>query len=464
MKIRLGLGAMSMADAAKHCGGDLLGAVRGFEYICTDSREADEKTLFIATRGERVDGHNYIGAAQGLGCRCFLCERVPEGENCDSCFCVVENSLESFSMLARGYRAKAPLDVVAITGSVGKTTTKELVSRVLREGSEVYCTEGNFNSTIGMPMSMLEVVESIQTAVFEMGMSARGEISLMSRTARPRVALITNIGSSHLEYLGTRENIAQAKLEIADGLVEGGVLIINGDEPLLTDATKNYSEKGIRVMLASVSGNGDFCAERIRATRSGSLFDMRYGDECMTDIFVPAIGKHIVYDALLAAAVGVLFGLSREQINSGLSSYAPGTNRQRIIPWEDKTVIADCYNAAPESVRSALEVLVTIEGDRKIAVLGDMKELGAGEIELHREVGTYVAMKKIDVLITVGELARHIAEGAEGAGMSKERIFTLNSNAEAAHCISENAEPSDVVLLKASRSMRFEEILEGIMG
>lgn len=464
MKIKLGLCPENMENVARYCGGTLVGENREFEYVCTDSREADEKTLFVATLGERVDGHNFIPSAQKLGCRCFLCERVPDGADNDSCFCVVEDSVAAFSTLAQGYRKNTPIDTVAITGSVGKTTTKELTACVLSEGFKLYSTEGNFNSVIGMPMSMLEVGGECEAAVFEMGMSSFGEISQMSRTATPKIAAITNIGTSHLEYLGTRENIAMAKYEIAEGLCAGGVLLLNGDEPLLRQLVAENSGEDYKIMFASVSCDGDFCAENIRFTSESSIFDLKYSGGEITDITVPAIGLHIVYDSLFACAIGLLMGLDGQQIKHGLVKYTPKAYRQRIYDAGGFKIIADCYNASPESMRSALEVLATLEGGRKIAVLGDMRELGENSAALHKEVGRFAAKKGVDILLTVGQLGAEIAKGALFGGMNKENVFSeLDESAEnTVNALKDIIGDGDVILLKASRAMKFERIIEQI--
>lgn len=464
MKIKLGLGSMTLKQATAYCGGECVGdGQASFEYVCTDSREADENTLFVATRGERVDGHNYISSAEKLGGSCFLCEYIPNGVSHNSGFCIVKNSIDAFSSLAKGYKADCPIDTVAITGSVGKTTTKELTSLVLSQGFELYRTEGNFNSIIGMPMSMLEVGREHSIAVFEMGMSGFGEIRSMSLTATPKIALITNIGSSHLEHLGTRENIARAKFEIADGLRDGGTLLLNGDEPLLRELADNKTDCNYNVMYASMKGNGDFCAENIRHTENGSTFDVKYKDDCMRDIFLPAVGDHLVFDALFACAAGILMGLDRKQISTGLAGYIPGAYRQRIYDCNGVKIIADCYNAAPESVKGALKVLSGIGCDRKIAVLGDMRELGENTAALHREVGAEAA-KSADVLYCVGELGKYIAEGAAAAGMSNEKIFVDLSDNAADTCsgLCDMLCTGDAVLFKASRAMRLENIIEYI--
>ncbi|MBE6547756.1 MAG: UDP-N-acetylmuramoyl-tripeptide--D-alanyl-D-alanine ligase [Ruminococcaceae bacterium] len=465
MKIKLGLGSSSIGDVCDFCLGELSGdAGVTFEYVCTDSREADENTLFVATRGERVDGHDYIASAQKLGCKCFLCEYIPQGVSEGSSFCVVKNSVGAFSSLAAGYRRDNRVDTVAITGSVGKTTTKELTSRVLSEKYKLYCTEGNFNSVIGMPMSMMEMGPECDMAVFEMGMSGFGEISLMSRVATPKIAAVTNIGTSHLEYLKTRENIAKAKLEIAQGLCEGGILLLNGDEPLLRQAASQMQNSPYKVMFACIESEGDFCARNIRFGEDATVFDIKYDNVLIEDICVPAIGRHIAFDALFAAAIGLLCGLTREQINDGLSKYIAGKYRQKIYDVRGVRMISDCYNASPESVKGALGVLEMMKADRRIAVLGDMKELGATSEELHRSVGAEVAAKNIDMLFAVGEYGRFIAEGAKASGMDEGSIF-VETDESAQNTVSELnniLREGDAVLIKASRSMKFEKIVEAI--
>ena len=464
MKIKLGLHPETMENVALYCDGTLVGKNREFEYVCTDSREVDEKTLFVATLGERVDGHNFIPSAQSLGGRCFLCERIPDGADEDSSFCVVGDSVAAFASLARGYRKNTPIDTVAITGSVGKTTTKELTACVLSEGFKLYSTEGNFNSVIGMPMSMLEVGGDCEAAVFEMGMSGFGEIRQMSLAATPQIAAITNIGTSHLEYLGTRENIAKAKYEITEGLRAGGKLILNGDEPLLCEFAKNDCERDFDVLFASVNGNGDFCAENIRFNSDSSIFDLKYSGGKIENISVPAIGLHIVYDALFACSIGLLMGLGGEQIKRGIAKYTPKAYRQRIYDAGGFKIIADCYNASPESVKSALDVLAGLDGKRKIAVLGDMRELGEHSVQLHREVGNFAAEKKIDILLTVGELGRAISEGAMSGGMSEENVFSeLDESARSTvKTLKDIIADGDIILFKASRAMKFERIIEQI--
>ncbi len=471
MKIKLGLGEWSVKEAAESCGGKFYGfSANGgdkFSYICTDSREADSETLFVATRGEKVDGHDYIASAMKLGCKCFLCERIPEELDTDGAsFAVVKDSISAFAMTARAYRKKLSLPVVAVTGSVGKTTTKELVSLVLREKfSEVYSTEGNFNSVIGMPMSLMAAESRCEVAVFEMGMSARGEISSMSRTATPSIAMVTNVGTSHLEYLGSRDNIAKAKLEIADGLCDGGYLLLNGDEPLLKKHYKKPRGKKINLLYISADGtpSADVRAENIVIDGEKTVFDFHFGDRAIKGISLP-VGKHFVWNALFAATCGCIVGASDEEIINGLSKYKPVGYRQNLYKKDGVTVIADCYNASPESMRAAIDVLDSIECEgKKIAVLGDMKELGEREREMHSEIGKYL-VGRADMLFTVGPLASHIAESAMMNGISPTRVFAAHrSDSAELFCeILANLCEGDVILFKASRSVKLEETIKGI--
>ena len=471
MKIKLGMQPMTLAQAAAYCGGELYNftgcAGVEFSYICTDSREADKDTMFVAIRGERVDGHDYIGQAIAAGCRCFLCEYVP-GEICAKHVgaAVVEDSVAAFCQLAKSYRIEKfgdrdPMRTVAVTGSVGKTTTKEMVAAVLRQEINLYTAQGNFNSEIGMPMSLMSAGAHHRAAVLEMGMSARGEISRMSRTACPTVAMITNVGSSHLEYLGTRENIAAAKLEVADGLRHGGYLLLNADEPLLAG---KYAEGRRTVYIGIDNPEADVRAENIRYTADGcTVFDLHTRHEVRTDVRIPALGRHMVMASLFAAVTGKIFHLSDAQIRAGILSYKAAPMRQQIERVGNVTLLCDCYNASPESMRAALHALLElpVQG-RRYAVLGDMLELGTQSAMLHEQVGM-AAAQNVDVLLTVGALGAHIAEGARKVGGCEVHAFVgEDAKKQAAQALCELLAPEDALLLKASRGMRLEEIYQTV--
>lgn len=471
MKIKLGMHPMTLAQAAAYCGGELYDftgcAGVEFSYICTDSREADKNTLFVAIRGERVDGHDYIGRAIEAGCRCILCEYVPQ-DICASHVgaAVVEDSVAAFCQLAKSYRIEKfgdrdPMRTIAVTGSVGKTTTKEMVASVLRQELNLYAAAGNFNSEIGMPMSLMQAGAHHRAAVLEMGMSARGEISRMSKTARPSVAIITNVGTSHLEYLGTRENIAAAKLEVADGLRTGGYLLLNADEPLLG----GQKAPGRHTIYIGIDNpDADCRATHIRYTDDGcTLFDICYGEHRWTDVCVPALGKHMVMAAMYAAVTGRIFGLAEKSIRAGILEYKGMPMRQQIEIVGGVTLLCDCYNASPESVRAALHVLsqMPVRG-RRIAVLGDMLELGERTEALHSATGVHAA-GVLNSLITVGDLGACIADGARQHGDCTVNAYTgEDAKEKAAQDLCALLAEGDALLIKASRGVHLEEVYHAV--
>lgn len=467
MKTRFSINQISFGTLARLCGGELrqgsLGEV-AVRYICTDSREADAETAFVALRGERVDGHDYISVALEKGCRCVICEhRTPELENSEATAIVVNDSELALSRMANNYRAYLHCKTVAVTGSVGKTTTKDLIASVLSVGKQVAKTPGNHNSLVGMPLSMLAIPESCEWSVLEMGMSGFGEIERLSITAEPDIAVITNIGSSHMEMLGSRKNICRAKLEILSGLKENGTLILSADEPLL----KNVRGKSYRTVYVSIlHENADFYAKNIRVETNRTMFDIVCKNGEYRDLEMRLLGKHNVYAALYAAAVALQAGLGEEELRKGLLQYTPEGMRQHIYDMGDITILEDCYNASPESMIAAVDVLcqyAASTGRRSVAVLGDMLELGSESPALHRSVGAYLAEKKIDRLFTVGKNASQIAVGARQKGMPKSRIVQ-NTDAKNLQAVASELkaylQKGDVLLVKASRGIGAEAILE----
>ncbi len=519
MKITISDAPLGMDTLARMAGGTL--ALRNMtcpptvSSICTDSREADGTTLLCAIRGERVDGHRFLPGAAHAGCVAFLCERLPDGwsvSDADSpmgvapaAAIVVPDTVCALGRLVAARRTGelAELCAVAITGSVGKTTTKELVSAVLRAGRTVFKKDGNYNSTIGLPLSVMEIPSDTEVAVLEMGMSARGEIASMTASVRPDIAVITNIGTSHLEHLGTRENIACAKLEIAVGLRPGGVLLVNGDEPLLAHPGQRLGgeiptiPEGVRVLRVSLSevSEADFNARTWVVENGGMRFDLVTPAGVWRDLWIPAMGEHLVWAGAFAAAVGQLCGLTEGEVRIGLASYRPAALRQSTRTVGGVTLIEDCYNAAPESMRAALGVLelmshagrATPWADScptvacppaaafpdehptdghcsavcRVAVLGDMRELGADTEALHKAVGAEVARHGVERLVTVGALGRYIAIGAAEAGMPAACIHATEESApyaETAAWLCARLRAGDVVLFKASRAMELESL------
>ncbi len=465
--------AISLDFVAKATGGQLVlaGMTEAplVQYACTDSREADEQTLFCAIRGERVDGHNYMASTQSRGCRAFLCEKIPQEITSSYAAVVVEDTVTALSKLARLYEQTylKNLTTVAITGSVGKTTTKECVAAVLSAGFDLFKKEGNFNSTIGLPLSVLEIEETHTCAVLEMGMSGFGEISVMTNAVCPHIAMVTNIGHAHMELLGSRENIAKAKLEIAEGMREGDILLVNGDEPLLTgELMVPLKERGIKVVTVSVTNpNAHVYVHHVTAEQGGMRFALTMGEYTLESCFVPAMGAHMVWAAAFALTTGLLLGMKHEDVQKGLSSYTPAAMRQNVYVWKNVTIIEDCYNASPESMKAAFSVLALTAKARMIAVLGDMKELGEGSIALHRETGKALVALAQDrelYLLTIGELGYEIGKGACEAGLPQEHIYTapqeMTYTQIAAHLAS-RLKMDDTILFKASRAMKLEEII-----
>ncbi|MBR2381962.1 MAG: UDP-N-acetylmuramoyl-tripeptide--D-alanyl-D-alanine ligase [Clostridia bacterium] len=465
MKIKLGLGRLTADKVASICGGTLYTVACEnkvlFETVCTDSREADNTSMFVAIKGERVDGHSYIPNVVKAGCRCVIAERVPLDVK-GIAVILVKDSIRAIRDIAEYVKSQVEIQTVAITGSVGKTTTKEFVSAVLDRKFNLYKTEGNFNSTIGMPMSMLELNHHHNAAVFEMGMSGLGEIEFMSEAAKPDVAIITNIGSSHLEMLGSRENIRRAKMEITTGLRDGGTLFLNGDEPLLQG---HESDRYNVVYFGMKNEECDYFASNIRSVEGGIIFDMKTPAGVFENIKINLAGAHNVYNAMVAFTVGLKMEMSEAEIRAGLLSYKAAKMRQNIYNVGGITVIEDCYNASPESMNAAINVLgdtAKLRGGRMIALLGDMRELGTTTAELHAGVGSYLAEKNADYLFTYGELSsENLADGAVKGGMSEKKVFRnpVTDPEAVGKKLLGVLKAGDVLLVKASRGLAAENVL-----
>lgn len=471
MKVNVGSKAFTMSELADICGGMLCVAGNQtnknitFSSVCTDSRESEKGSLFVALKGERVDGHNYIGTALSKGGECILCEHIPDTLANESYVAlVVDDTLRAVGDIAKAYERKMASKKVAITGSVGKTTTKEFVAAVLAENLRLHKTEGNYNSTLGMPLSLLTMKQDTEISVLEMGMSDFGEIEYLSKIAEPDIAVITNIGSSHMEYLGSRENICRAKLEILKGLKDDGIVFLNGDEPLL----RNRSElEGRNCKYVGFSEDCDVRAFNVKLGVGKTTFDVTYNGVTVEGISIPIYGEHYVYAALFAYAIAVNMGFDEDIIERGLNNFRSVGMRQTIFDIGDITVVQDCYNASPESMKASIGVLhnaVRQRGHgRMMALLGDMYELGSVSDSAHESVGMEFARRGGAGLFTLGQLASTIADGAVLGGMDSESIFRNPdvSNPEiSGEMIIKAIRPGDVLLVKASRAVKAERVIE----
>lgn len=445
---------MSLGEIAKVTDGELFYSVpANIKNISLDSREIEKGTLFVAIKGERFDGHDFIGKAFESGACAIICERIPYKVKGN--VILVDDSLAAFGAIAKEHKHTVEPFTVGITGSVGKTTTKQFISSVLSAKYRTHKTDGNFNNEIGMPITILRMPSDTEALVLEMGMSFKGEIERLSMIAEPDIAVITNIGSSHIENFGSREGIRDAKMEIRAGLKEGGKLILNGDEPLLSGVEG-------AVYVSMNNEDSDYRPVNIKEEDGYFTFDIAAQDAVAEGFRINELGIHNVYNAVVAYAVGKLAGVGDDEIKQGLLNFENAAMRQNIYTNKGYTIIEDCYNASPESMAASLSVLASKgRKGRKIAVLGDMLELGDHSDVLHYGVGKKVAEMGIDVLFTFGPRSHKIAEGAVNAGMNVENVtvFTDNEDAEGfARIVSSRLCENDTVLFKASRGMALERI------
>ncbi len=425
--------------------------------VVTDSREVTPGALFVALKGEKSDGHAYIEKAAAMGAVCILAEKLPEKlPNCS--LLLVNSSVQALGRLAKAYKEIISPLTVAVTGSIGKTTTKEFVAAVLSQRFSTAKTPGNFNNQLGLPLTLLSLKKNDEALVVEMGMSAKGEIAYLSDLAHPKIGMITNIGSSHIEHLGSREGIRDAKMEITSGMDTGAALLLNGDEPLLAGVP------GARY-LSFQNPHADFYICPVEETENGSAFDLTFQGTTYESIVIPVIGAHNIWDASYAFAVGLICGMGEYEIRRGLMNFSNTGMRQNLYEANGIWILEDCYNAAPESVKAALAVLsrtAEIKGGRKIAVLGDMRELGLYSEKGHRLVGTYAAQARLDMLITFGKDAALIAESAIANGVPETAVWSfenLDQPEKVSSCLANALHKNDVVLFKASRAVRLERVI-----
>ena len=437
-----------LSEICRILGAEFHGKDTVVKGVSTDSRKVSENELFVPIKGEKFDAHDFIPtiarAAATLTER--DCGKTPFLQ------IPVKSTVEALGLIGKNNRIKADISLtVTLTGSVGKTTTKDMCALVLSKKFNTYKTQGNKNNHIGLPQTLLELDENHEAFVCEMGMNHTGEISYLCRFVSSDVSLITNIGNSHIENLGSRENIARAKLEILEGLKPDGTLIINGDEPLLDGL-----EISQRIVRVGMSEKNDVWAYNIVSSSEGVTFDCNAFDKKVS-VKLPVPGKHNVYNAMFAIALGCISKIDAAEAAEALGEYVPSGMRQRIYEKSGCTVIADCYNAGVESMTASLEALRDMSGERfTVAVLGDMLELGEVSEEFHRRVGEKVRECKVSALLTQGNGARFISEQAKQGNTEVHHFETKEALAEKLH---EYMDKSPVILFKASRGMQFEDII-----
>ena len=443
---------ITLKQAAEWCGGRVEEKYEDVAFFGAniDSRNLLPGQLFVALKGAR-DGHDFVPAALERGAAAVLCN------HCDGDYpaIVVEDTRKALGDIARGERQRIGMKVVGVTGSVGKSTTKEMIAAVLEGDYIVSKTPANFNNDLGLPMAILAMEEDTQVAVLEMGMSHFGEISYLSHIAKPDIGVITNIGTMHMENLGSREGILQAKLEICDGMAQEARLCLFGDDAYLWRSRETLNRP---VTYFGISNEAcHLLAENVQQQGSGLCFDVRAGEICFP-VCLPLEGAHFVSDALAAISVGLALGVSFQRIADRLSRFQNMAGRQEIFEIKGFTIIKDCYNAGPESMAAALKVLGARFG-RRIAVLGDMLELGSATEEAHWNTGR-IAAENADFLLTYGPNGQFVSQGAQSAGMNEEHILTFQDRTLLAEKLRVFCAPGDVLLFKGSHGMHMELVLE----
>lgn len=444
--------AFTLQEAAAALGLPQMQAQATLADVCTDTRKIQTGSLFVCLRGERFDGHSFASQAAQLGAALLVDHPV----DADVPQLVVTDTGKALLQLAGWYRRRFQLPVVGLTGSVGKTTTKEFIALVLGAKYNTLKTQGNLNNEIGVPQMLFRLEDSHTAAVIEMGMNHFGEISRLTRAVAPTVGLITNIGVSHIENLGSRAGILQAKLEILEGMAPDAPLIVNmdndmlrtvklGDRPLLTFAIDDQS--------------ADFTATDIAEQGSTTTFTVHHSTFTQP-VTIPTVGIHNVYNALAAMAVGYVTGVDPAAAASALANYVPAGMRQNLVQVGGVQVIEDCYNASPDSMRAALQTLGKLPVHRRYAVLGAMLELGDYAKEAHTQVGKMAAENGIDGVLAYGADAAYIVEAAKQAGLENARLF--DTKEALAQSLAQQVQPGDGVLFKGSRGMHLEDVMHTV--
>jgi UDP-N-acetylmuramoyl-tripeptide--D-alanyl-D-alanine ligase len=459
---------------ARLLAGDVTGRPeQRIRQISLDTRSLRPGDLFLAIRGNRFDGHEFLGAALSRGAvgaivldsyNVSLLSRKRGSKRRVPFILGVHDPLSAYQRLAAYHRSKFRIPVVAVTGSNGKTTTKEMVASVMAHRWKILKTEGNLNNRLGVPQTLFRLNSRHQGAVIEMGVDNLGQTTSLCEIARPTIGIITNIGPDHLEFFGSMDVSAQAKAELLDLLPTDGTAILNADDPYFDNLA---ARARCRVVSFGFSVKADVRATHVKSDgRNGTIFHLQLpGKTRHTVVHIRAQGAHNISNALAAGAVGTVLGFPGIAIAQGLSHFRPAAMRSQVLVRHGVTLIIDCYNANPASMKAAVELLAQAgENRRTIAVLGDMLELGPNAAHMHEEVGGFVGRHDIDYMVTCGALGRSLARGARQAGLDHSRIVQVSDAQAAVAAVKTIVKPGDVVLIKASRGMRLELVAEALQG
>lgn len=453
---------MTLREITAACGGtyfgDAVSAEKEVSSVVIDSRKVEKDSLFVAIRGARVDGHTFIPKTIENGALCALSE--DNLGDVDYPYILVESCTQALKELAEHYRRSLDIKVVGISGSVGKTSTKEMIASVLGQKYSVLKTEGNFNNEIGVPLTIFNIREEHEIAVLEMGINHFGEMTRLAKMARPDICVITNIGVAHMELLGSRDGILKAKTEMFAYMNPEGTIIFNGDDDKLITYVP---ENGVKPVYFGLGENASYRAEQIenKGLRGTDATFITPESEFSAHISIP--GEHMVHNALAGIAVGYALGMNDAEIKAGIEALKPLAGRNHLIETDTYTIIDDCYNANPVSMKASIDVLAKAD-TRTVAILGDMGELGAKEKEMHYDVGIHTAKAGINVLICIGTLSAELVRGASeaAADSSGENIIEIHHYTDKNSFFSEMSsilKKDDTILVKASHAMAFEEIV-----
>ncbi len=457
---------LSVKKIIEICNGDLY--CGSDTVICSnyvkDTRILNTGDTYIGFKGDNFNGSHFYIDAFNKGANCVIIEKkyfkVENNFNYDKPIILVEDSLKAIRDIAIYIRNNSKAFFVGVTGSVGKTSTRDMIYSVLKEEFHTLKTDSNANNQIGLPLTLMRLNDE-QAAVIEMGMNHLGEIEYLSNITKPHIGVITNVGTAHIGELGSRENILKAKLEIKSGMPSDGKLVINNDNDLLHDY---YLKNNQNIITIGIDNNSDFMATDIEIYPNYSTFNIKYLEK-KYPVYCPIPGKAFIYNSLVAFAVASLLNIPSEKIILGIKNFELTKNRMEIIDLKNQIkLINGVYNASVDSMKSNLEVLKNQEGMRKIAVLGSMLELGEFASKLHEEVGVAVVNNNIDILITVGSLANSISAKAISLGMPKQNVYAFNNNDEAIELLKNIIKSNDTILFKASNGLKFKEIIAAIIN